>query len=113
MDPQSSDWDSKFDSDDEKLLGVHTADTMGFSGIHSRSNTCTDARMDPKDLPEQLQPLMAHCEELTLRECEELAVAIYKYRDVFSIGPADMGRTDLVTHTFDTCEHRPIHHPPR
>ena len=47
-------------------------------------------------------------DDLTLREREELAAAIYEYRDVFSSGPADMGQTDLVTHTIDTGEHRPI-----
>ncbi len=52
-------------------------------------------------------------DDLTLYECEELAAAIYEYRDVFSIGPADMGLTDLVTHTIDTGEHRPIRLPPR
>ncbi len=58
VDPQSTDWDSKFDSDDEELLDVCTADTGDFSGMNSRSNTCTDACMDPKDLPEHLEPLM-------------------------------------------------------
>ncbi len=52
-------------------------------------------------------------EDITPREREELAVAIYEYRDVFSSGPADMGRTDLVTHSIDTGEHRPIRLPPR
>ncbi len=31
-------------------------------------------------------------DDLTLREREELVAAIYEYRDVFSSGPADMGR---------------------
>ncbi len=60
-------------------------------------NTCTDARMEPKELPEHLQPLMQDlAADLTLREIKELAAAIYEYRDVFSSGPADMGQTDLV-----------------
>ncbi len=96
VDLQLSDWDSKFDSDDEGLLDVRTADTAGFSGINSCSNMRTDMCMDPKDLPEHLQPLMQDLvDDLTLREREELAAAIYEYRDVFSSGPADMGRTDL------------------
>ena len=41
-------------------------------------------------------------------EREDLAAAIYEYKDVFSSGPADMGRTDLVTHSIDTGEHRPM-----
>ncbi len=67
VDPQLSDWDSEFDSDDEELLDVRTTDTAGFSGIKSRSNTRNDARMDPKDLPEHLQPLMQDlADDLTL-----------------------------------------------
>ncbi len=65
--------------------------------------------LDPKDLPEQLQPLMEWIsEDITAREREELAAAIYEYRDVFSSAPEDIGQTDLVTHTIDTGEHRPI-----
>ncbi len=52
-------------------------------------------------------------EYITTREREELAAAIYKYRDVFSSGPEDMGQIDLVTHTIDTGEHRPIGLHPR
>ncbi len=114
VDPQLSDWDSEFDSDDEELLDVRTANTAGFSRISSRSNMRNDARMDPKDLPEHIQPLMQDlADDVTLRGREELVVAIYGYRDVFSSGPADMGRTDLVTHMIDTGEHRPIRLPPR
>ncbi len=63
--------------------------------------------MDPKDLPEHLQPLMEWvAEDISTRERGELAENIYKYIDVFSSGPEDMGQTDLVTHTIDTGEHR-------
>ncbi len=114
VDPQLSDWDSKSESDDEEWLDVRTVDTTGFSGKHACSNTCTDVHMDPKDLPGHLHPLMEGLvEDLTLREHEELAVTIYEYRNVFSSGPANMGRTDLVTHTIDTGQHRPIRLPPR
>ncbi len=30
VEPQSSDWDSDFDSDDKELLDVHMADTADF-----------------------------------------------------------------------------------
>ncbi len=33
--------------------------------------------------------------------------------NTFSSGPEDMEQTDLVTHTIDTGEHRPIHLLPR
>ncbi len=47
-------------------------------------------------------------EDISTREWEELAMAIFEYRDVFSSGSEDMGQTVLVTHTIDTGEHPPI-----
>ena len=68
--------------------------------------------MDPKDQPEQ--PLMEWvAEDLTICEQEELAAAIYEYRDAFSSRPTDMGPSDLVTHSIDTGENRPIRLPPK
>ena len=59
-----------------------------------------DPRLDPTDLPEYLKPLMeGTADDLTLQQREELAAAIYEYRDVFSSGPTDMGRTGLVKHS--------------
>ena len=52
-------------------------------------------------------------EDLTQRQREELAAAIYEHRDVFSSGPTDMGRTGLVKHTIDTGDQRPVRLPPR
>ncbi len=47
-------------------------------------------------------------DDLTLRQREELAPAIYEFRDVFSSGPTDLGRTGLVKHSIDTRDQRPI-----
>ncbi len=70
--------------------------------------------MNPENLPEHLKSLMQDlAEDLSVQEKEELAVAIYEYRDVFSSGPDHMGCTDLVTHSIDTGDHRPIRPPPR
>ncbi len=107
---------SEWESDDEELTDVRA------TGIASRNVSaqmlhdfaCDYVPMDSKDLPEDLQPLMEWTsEDITTREHEEPAVAIYEYRDVFSSGPEDMGQTDLVTYTIDTGEHRPICLPPR
>ncbi len=69
--------------------------------------------MDTADLPEYLQPLMEGvADDLTLRQREELAAAIYEFRDVFSSGPTDMGGTGLVKHTIDTGDQRPVRPPP-
>ncbi len=55
-----------------------------------------DIHMDPADLPEYLQPLMEGVsEDLTLRQREELAAAIYEHRDVFSSGPTGHGKNWL------------------
>ncbi len=71
-------------------------------------------RMDPVDLPEYLQPLMEGvADDLTLQQREELAAAIYEYRNVFSSGPTDMVRTGLVKHTIDPGDQRPIRLSPR
>ncbi len=48
--------------------------------------------MDPADLPEYLQLLMERvADDMTLHQREELAAAIYEFRDVFSSGPTDYG----------------------
>ncbi len=69
--------------------------------------------MDPSHLPEYLQPLMERvADNLTLRQREEVAAAIYVFRDVVSSGPTDMGRSGLVKHTIDTGDQRPVWLPP-
>ncbi len=66
--------------------------------------------MDPKNVAEHLQPLMEGLtEDLSMYECEELPAAIYESKDMFSSGPEDMGQTNLVTHSTDTGQHRPMH----
>ena len=41
-------------------------------------------------------------------EKTELAVLLEKYRHVFSQGPLDMGRTDVVQHEIDTGDNKPV-----
>ncbi len=109
VDSNLSDWES----DDDELTDVRATSITGNGASAKTPNVRDDARMDPKDLPEHLQPLMEWIsEDITTRKREELAAAIYEYRDVFSSGPEDMGQTDLVTHTIDTSEHCPICFPP-
>ncbi len=109
-----SDWDS---DDEELLLDVRGTTKTGTKnqGARPHSNVRTYPRMDPDKLPEHLKPLMQIdlSKDITIREREEVAAAIYEYQDVFSSGPDDIGCTDLVTHSIDTGEHRPIRVPPR
>ena len=54
--------------------------SAGTGNKLSRHNECLDVRLDSKDLPEHLQPLMEWiAEDITPREREELAAAIYEY----------------------------------
>ncbi len=56
VDSDLSDWES----DDNELTDVHATSitSKSVSAKTPRANAHDDARMDPKDLPEHLQPLM-------------------------------------------------------
>ncbi len=98
------------------MVGWRTASVSGMSMSTKTSciNTRDDACMNPRDLSGHLRPLMERiAEDISTWECEELAAAIYEYRDVFNSGLEDMGQTYLVTHSIDTREHHPIRLPPR
>ncbi len=109
--------DDSGDSEDEGWLQdgrVKYRPDITLQGRAAFRPTRVDIRMDPANLPEYLQPLMEGVsEDLTLRQREELAAAIYEHGDVFSSGPTDMGRTGLVKHTIDTGDQRPVRLPPR
>ncbi len=111
------DFEDSEDSEDEGWLRDGRIKYRPEATLRGRAvfrPTRVDPRMDPADLPEYLQPLMEGvADDLTLQQREELAAAIYEYRDVFSSGPTDMGRTGLVKHTIDTGDQRPIRLPPR
>ncbi len=110
VDSDLSDWELV----DDELTELRAAGITGKGASTKTHKARDDVHIDPMDVPEQLQPLMEWISEyITTREREELAEAIYEYRDVFSSGPEDMGETDFVNHTIDTGEHRPIRLPPR
>ncbi len=82
--------DDSEDSEDEGWLQdgrVKYRADITLQGRAAFRPTRVDIRMDPADLPEYLQPLMEGVsEDLTLRQREELAAAIYEHMDVFSSG---------------------------
>ncbi len=89
VDSHLSDWESDVD----ELTDVCATGITDKGASAKTPNACDDTRMDPKDLPQHLQPLMEWIsEDITTREREELAAAIYEYRDVFSSGLEDMGQ---------------------
>ncbi len=54
LDSDLSDWES----DDDELTDVRATGITGKGASAKTPNARDDARMDPKDLPEHLQPLM-------------------------------------------------------
>ena len=50
---------------------------------------------------------------LTSPQKEKLANLLDEFSDIFSSGPADLGRTDIVKHQIDTGSHSPIKQAPR
>ncbi len=78
VDSDLSDWES----DDDELMDDRSTGIMGKVASAKTPNARDEVRMDPRDLPEHLQPLMEWIsEDITTRACEELAAAIYEYRD--------------------------------
>ncbi|RXN37833.1 Transposon Ty3-G Gag-Pol poly [Labeo rohita] len=68
----------------------------------------------PTVVPSHLQPLYAESTR-DLREAEqhELAELLCAYSDVFSTGPTDLGRTNLVQHDIQTRPGPPVKQQPR
>ncbi len=68
---------SHWETDGDELTDVRATGITGKGASAKTPNTHDDARMDPKDLPEHLQPLMERIpEDITTCEREELAAAI-------------------------------------
>lgn len=66
------------------------------------------------NVPVHLQQLYADsCNELKEAECCRLAELLSAYRDVFSTGPQDLGRTGLVKHDIQTLPGPPVKQHPR
>ena len=71
-----------------------------------------DAKQEvcPDHLVDLLERSCQHLNDDQSRRVKEL---LLKYKDVFSKGELDLGRTDLVRHSIDTGDHRPIKQPYR
>ena len=51
--------------------------------------------------------------ELTPEQLEQIKALISEYSDLFVLEPAELGTTNVVTHSIDTGEQQPIRQPPR
>ena len=63
------------------------------------------------DLTFKVDLLAAVDKEIQSAEKEELSQLLDEFEDVFSRGEYDLGSTDVVEHTIDTADHKPIRKP--
>ena len=67
-----------------------------------------------KEMPEHLKDLYTRSTEFLVEsEQKEVKALLLKFQHVFSAGPDDLGRTDVVQHKIDTGDAKPIRIPPR
>ena len=72
------------------------------------------AKNGQKQLQPHLKQLLERSAEfLVENEADEVRKLLLKYQHVFSAGPDDLGRTQIVTHKIDTGDARPVRIPPR
>ena len=73
-----------------------------------------DEDADEGRVPEHLRALLEKSKKcLDPHQARRLRETLCNYADVFSRGDLDLGCTDLVRHTIDTGDARPIKHAPR
>ena len=60
-----------------------------------------------------LEQLDLRLEHLTQTQRQQIIRLLSSYADTFALNPSELGTTQLVTHSIDTGEHRPIRQPVR
>ncbi len=66
------------------------------------------------ELPDHLRELFERSASgLTADQRQHLRSLLLRYSHVFSVGPHDLGKTDLAKHSIDTQGATPIRQPPR
>jgi hypothetical protein len=64
-------------------------------------------------LPQELLVLIEKVPGEMTSEREKLKELVTEYRDVFAVKGETLGKTEIVRHTIDTGENRPVKQPPR
>ena len=84
------------------------------SKLPNSSNSPNCQQTKPPCTLDHVAPLMNDlATDITQAQRTELQETLLEYQDVFSSGPEDVGLTDMVEHTIDTGDSRPIRLPPR
>ena len=64
------------------------------------------------EVPKHLVDLLERsCQHLSGEQSQRVRELLLRNQDVFSKGDLDLGRTDLVRHSINTADHRPIKQP--
>ena len=115
-------------SDDETVEVYTTPDTPGVrmdneaeGDTHSESETpepmleMDEERVAPNSARQSHLKAMLHLDQAEVSLCEREALEnfLLQNADIFALGNTELGRTDVVTHSIDTGDHRPIHQHPR
>lgn len=82
-------------------------------GRACNAEICNPVATDARDTSHLRELLNAHPDSLTCDERKRFQSLILSYKDIFSAGPLDQGRTNLIKHSIDTGSSSPIKIPPR
>lgn len=89
-------------------VDVENADTEVVRSV------CYRDEGDPSALPDHLEQIIDKVHEsISVEEKQKLANFLKEYQSSFSCSSSDMGKTDLVKHSINTGNARPIKQPPR
>ena len=95
--------------DKGSCLGHPAAVTVLESDEIDRSNTKLNDTVPSTDLNELIDPVIKNLpEEISAEQRDKVIDLLTEYDGIFSRGLLDMGRTNLIEHTIDTGQHRPI-----
>ena len=97
---------------DHPMTWEKGATVSSLEQVDVMTSTTEEARPAP-DLTFKLDLLVAVDEEIQPAEKEALSQLLDEFEDVFSQGEYDLGSTDIVEHTIDTGDHKPIRQPLR
>ena len=95
--------------------GTQTSCSCKCANFCIQSNFPGPAGANPQlELPSHLEDLYSRSTaNLNEEEAQKVYLLLCEFADVFSEGPGDFGRADLVKHMIDTGDVAPIRQPPR
>ena len=87
------------------------------SEVARLQHTAVDTSQEAEDSQERVTKLFTQLNDdfshLTEKDCASLRTLLTSYADVFALDSSELGTTQLVTHSIDAGQHRPIKQPVR